>query len=144
MGLVFTGVEPEQYVPLDQWIAASMKTSWLSTVRRRSQRVLLKLPVRVNGKNGRGTDFSEDTHTISISAHGATVVLSAEVVDGQSLVLRNLATHGVLECSVVYVGQTEKREREVGVSFALPDRTFWRVAFPPLGWSPHGPDSKRT
>jgi PilZ domain-containing protein len=144
MGLVFTEVEPEQYGPLDQWIAASMKTSWLATVRRRSQRVLLKLPVHVGGRNKLGSDFSEDTHTISISAHGATVLLSTDVLDGQLLILRNLLTNGALECSVVYVGKAEDRGREVGVSFTLPNRTFWRVAFPPLGWSQNDPDAKRT
>ncbi len=144
MGLVFTDVEPQQYVALDQWIAASMKTSWLATVRRRSQRVLLKLPVHVGGRDSLGTDFSENTSTISISAHGATVLLSTGVVDGQLLILRNLLTNGALECSVVYVGKAQEQRREVGVSFTLPNRTFWRVAFPPLGWSQNDPDAKRT
>jgi hypothetical protein len=85
----------------------------------------------------------ENTQTISVSADGALLVLSAEVAKGQFLILSNLRTNATLECSVVYIGQMQEGRREVGVSFTLPNPTFWQVVFPPRGWSPRGPDAKR-
>ncbi len=48
MGLMFTALEPEHRQTLDSWIAESRETSWLAANRRRSQRVLMKIPVRVS------------------------------------------------------------------------------------------------
>jgi hypothetical protein len=143
MGLTFTRLEPEQSVTLDQWLAVSMESSWLSSIRRRSHRVLLKLPVQVSGDSRPGAEFVENTQTISVSADGALLLLSADVAKGQVLILSNLRTNATLECSVVYVGQMQERQREVGVSFTLPNPMFWQVVFPPRGWSPRGPDAKK-
>jgi len=46
MGLMFTGIEPEQLWTLETWLAESRETSWLAANRRRSQRVLMTIPVR--------------------------------------------------------------------------------------------------
>jgi hypothetical protein len=143
MGLTFTRVEQEQCVVLDQWLAESVENSWLSTIRRKSHRVLLNLPVQVNGTDRPGAEFVENTQTVSVSADGALLLLSAEVAKGQILILSNLRTNATLECSVVYVGQIPVGRREVGVSFTLPNPTFWQVVFPPRGWTPRGPDAKR-
>src|SRR6267378_563448 len=59
MGLVFTAIEPEQLRTLETWLAESRETSWLAANRRRSQRVLMTIPVRVSGKTGVGLPFQE-------------------------------------------------------------------------------------
>src|SRR5712692_1441611 len=51
-GLMFTAVEPEHRGILDSWIAESRETSWLAANRRRSQRVLMKIPVRLSVQAG--------------------------------------------------------------------------------------------
>src|SRR5882724_11697847 len=61
MGLVFTAIEPEQLRTLETWLAESRETSWLAANRRRSQRVLMTIPVRVSGKTGAGSSFEEET-----------------------------------------------------------------------------------
>src|SRR3982074_2536775 len=63
MGLVFTEIEPERQRTLETWIAESRETSWLAANRRRSQRVLMTLPIRVSGQRGAGVAFEEATHT---------------------------------------------------------------------------------
>src|SRR5258707_7759397 len=63
MGLVFTDIEPGQLGILETWLAESRETSWLAANRRRSQRVLMTIPVRVSGKTGAGSPFEEATHT---------------------------------------------------------------------------------
>src|SRR5713226_941238 len=50
MGLMFTAIEPEQLRTLETWLAESRETSWLAANRRRSQRVLMTIPVRLSGQ----------------------------------------------------------------------------------------------
>src|SRR6266446_982677 len=79
MGLVFTASEPEQRGTLETWLAESRETSWLAANRRRSQRALMTIPVRVSGQNVLGSSFEEETPTRAISAHGALILISAQV-----------------------------------------------------------------
>src|SRR3981189_29548 len=71
MGLVFTAIEPEQLRTLETWLAESRETSWLAANRRRSQRVLMTIPVRISGQTAVGLHFEEETQTRAISAPGA-------------------------------------------------------------------------
>jgi hypothetical protein len=142
MGLMFTTVEPEQLGTLNTWIAESREVSWLAANRRRSQRVLMKIPVRVSGQAGAALFFEEDTHTLAISAHGALIVVAAPVYRGQRFTLSNVQTNAALECVVVHVDRVPGEQTQVGVEFMLPNPTFWRVAFPPKDWTPRHPDAK--
>jgi hypothetical protein len=142
MGLMFTAVEPEQHETLDSWIAESRETSWLAANRRRSQRVLMKLPVRVTVQAGVALLSEENTYTLAISAHGALLVLAAPVYRGQRLTLSNVQTREALECVVVHIDKFPGEQIQLGVEFMLPNPTFWRVAFPPKDWTPRHPDAK--
>ncbi|HEX4546728.1 MAG TPA: PilZ domain-containing protein [Candidatus Acidoferrum sp.] len=142
MGLLFTAVAPQQHKTLDTWIAESRESTWLAANRRRSQRVLMKLPVRVTVQAGVASLSEEDSHTLAISAHGALFVLAAPVHRGQRLTLSNLQTTEALECVVVHIDKFPGEQIQVGVEFMLPDPTFWRVAFPPKDWTPRHPDAK--
>ena len=142
MGLMFTVVEPEQLATLNKWIAESREVSWLAANRRRSQRVLMKLPVRVSGQGSGALHFEEDTYTLAISEHGALVAIAAAVYRGQRFTLSNMQTKAALECVVVHVDKTPGEQTRVGVEFMLPNQTFWRVAFPPKDWTPRHPDAK--
>jgi PilZ domain-containing protein len=142
MGLVFTGVEREQLGTLETWIGESRETSWLAANRRRSQRVLMKIPVRVSGETGPGSLFEEETHTLAISAHGALIAVSKQVKKGQRLSLSNVQTRAALECVVAHIGKREGERIQVGVEFMLPNPIFWHVAFPPKDWTPRHPHAK--
>ena len=142
MGLMFIAVEPEQLRTLDTWIAESRESSWRATNRRRSQRALMKVPVRVSGQAADGAGFEERTHTLSISAHGALIVVAAPVHRGQRFILSNMQTKAALECVVVHLERIPGEPTQVGVEFMLPNPTFWRVVFPPKDWTPRHPDAK--
>ena len=142
MGLVFTGIEAEPQRILETWLAESRETSWLAANRRRSQRVLMTIPVRVSGKSGGGSPFDEDTHTRAISAHGALILVSTKVYRGQRLTLSNVQTKAALECVVAHIDRRQSDQPQVGVEFVLPNPMFWHVAFPPKDWSPRHPDAK--
>jgi len=142
MGLMFTAIEPEQLRTLETWLAESRETSWLAANRRRSQRVLMTIPVRVSGQNGVGLPFEEETHTRSISAHGGLIEVSTQVNRGQRLTLSNVQTKAALECVVAHIDRHQGGHPQVGVEFMLPNPVFWHVAFPPKDWTPRHPDAK--
>lgn len=142
MGLMFTSVRPEHLQILDTWIAESRETSWLTATRRRSQRVLMTLPVRVSGQLGPASPIEEETHTVAISAHGAMIILSMPVYRGQRFTVLNIQTKDSLECVAVHIAKINDKQSQVGLEFLLPNPTFWRVAFPPRDWSPRHPDAK--
>jgi hypothetical protein len=142
MGLVFTAIEPEPLLTLETWLSESRETSWLAANRRRSQRVLVTVPVRVSGKAAAGLPFEEETHTRAISAHGALIIVSTQVHRGQRLTLSNVQTKGALECVVAHIDRRQSDLPQVGVEFTLPNPMFWHVAFPPKDWTPRHPDAK--
>src|SRR2546421_693538 len=126
---------------LETWLTESREPSWLAANRRRSQRVLMTVPVRVSGKTGAAA-FEEDAHTRAISAHGALIHLSTQVHRGQRLTLSNVQTKAALECVVAHIDRRQRDQPQVGVEFLLPNPMFWHVAFPPKDWTPRHPDAK--
>jgi hypothetical protein len=142
IGLVFTAIEPEQLRTLETWLAESRETSWLTANRRRSQRVLMTIPVRVSGQTAVGLHFEEETQTRAISAHGALILVSTQVYRGQRLTLSNVQTKGALECVVAHIARHQSDHPHVGVEFMLPNPIFWHVTFPPKDWTPRHPDAK--
>jgi len=109
---------------------------------RRSQRILLSIPVAVSGQRPNGAPFTERTRTFVVNAHGALVELREPVLVGQRLRVKNLATNEEMNCKVADINPGSNLP-EVGVEFAEACPRFWRVAFPPSDWSPHSPEAKR-
>jgi hypothetical protein len=142
MGLVFTAIQSEHRQTLETWLIESRETSWLAANRRRSQRVLMTIPVRVSGLNVLGSPFEEDTHTRAISAHGALILMSTQVHRGQRLTLANIQTKAALECVVAHIDRSQGQHPQAGVEFTLPNPMFWHVAFPPKDWTPRHPHAK--
>ena len=142
MGLEFTVIEPEQRQILDTFIAAAMESSWMASNRRQSQRILMRIAVRVSGYDQLGASLKENTHTLSISPLGALIVVSSPVRMGQRLVLLNIQTKASVECTIVHKAVHQEGGLEIGVQFTPPNATFWGVRFPPSDWSPQHPDSK--
>ncbi len=112
------------------------------TARRRSQRVLMQVPVRLRGKNPQGVDFEEFTETLAINAHGALVLLSARLTSGAVVHMRHNKTEEEQECHVAFLGPVRGGKAEIGLEFTAPRPTFWRVAFPPEDWTPKSPEAR--
>ncbi|GAC1630923.1 MAG: hypothetical protein NVS9B14_02110 [Candidatus Acidiferrum sp.] len=110
--------------------------------KRRSQRVLMQVPVRLHGTDAQGAKFDEETETLAINAHGALVLLQARLTSGSTLVLQHKRTTEEQECSVVFLGPVRGNKAEIGLEFSAPRPQFWRVAFPPEDWSPKNPESR--
>ncbi|HJZ63639.1 MAG TPA: PilZ domain-containing protein [Candidatus Acidoferrum sp.] len=110
--------------------------------KRRSQRVLMQVPVRLRGANAQGTSFEEETETLAISAHGALVLLQTRLTSGTKIQLQHKKTLEEQECHVVFLGPVRGNKAEIGLEFSAPRPQFWRVAFPPEDWSPKSPESR--
>ena len=115
----------------------------LTANQRRSQRILLSVPLRVSGKRANGTAFVEHTNTLIVSAHGALLQLEERVLQDQSLNLKNVVTGEEVVCKVVDLNPGGSGLAEIGVEFAEPNPRFWRVSFPPADWSTRNPEAKR-
>ena len=111
--------------------------------RRRSQRVLMQVSVRVHGIDAQGKPFDEQADTLAINAHGALVLLQARLTSGSLLNLRNNTTKEEQECHVVFLGPVRGNKAEIGLEFSARRPQFWRVAFPPEDWSPKDPEARK-
>ncbi len=110
--------------------------------RRRSQRVLMQVAVRVRGADAQGKAFDEETETLAINAHGALILVSARVTSGSLVTMQHKRTQEEQECHVVFLGPVRAGKAEIGLEFSEPRPTFWRVAFPPEDWSSKHPDAR--
>jgi hypothetical protein len=110
--------------------------------RRRSQRVLMQVAVRIRGKDAEGKAFTEETATLAINAHGALVLMQARITSGSRVHLFHNRTQEEQECHVVFLGPVRAGKSEVGLEFTVASPSFWRVAFPPEDWSPKHPEAR--
>ena len=109
---------------------------------RRSQRVMLKVSVVVLAHGADNKVASEATRTVTVNAHGASVMLGLKVSVGQILMLRNSGTGEEASCRVVYLSPHQSEKREVGVDFMKSCPGFWRISFPPPDWTIRSPEAK--
>ena len=101
--------------------------------RRRSERVMLQIPVTVLTETHEREQVKEDTHTLVVNAHGGLLKLKMEVLAGQPFVLVN--RKGAQEqCHVVRIDQPSPDYYAVAFAFDEPAPMFWPVTFPPKDW----------
>jgi hypothetical protein len=110
--------------------------------RRRSQRVLMQVPVRLCGTDAQGKKFEEETATLAINAHGALVLMNARVISGGKVQLQHNLTKEEQECHVAFLGPVRSGKSEVGLEFSDARPSFWRVAFPPEDWTSKHPEAR--
>ena len=105
--------------------------------RRRTQRVLLRIPILVRAQFEGDAPITEDTTTLVVNAHGASIALAMKVRPGQKIVLRNWDTAKEQECRVVHSTERPSDKNEVGNTFLCPMPKFWNIDFPPPDWKPY-------
>jgi hypothetical protein len=103
--------------------------------KRRSQRLILRVPVVAYRPPTLGPSFSEGTHTLVVNAHGALINLTSKVAADQKLFLKHALSGEEQECRVVFTrGNSTIGPTEVGIEFRKPAPSFWQIAFPPGDW----------
>jgi hypothetical protein len=113
----------------------------ITSKRRRSQRLILSVPIIVSGESVTG-HFNERTRTLVVNAHGALITLAAIVSAGQRITIQHRTSGEEQACRVVYVEPSPKDEEKVAVEFLKSSPHFWHIAFPPADWSPESADSQ--
>ena len=103
--------------------------------RRRSERVMLQIPVVVQVKTRDGKDFREDTQTVVVNAHGGLLKLRMEIKTGQPILLINERAKMQQSCHVVRVETSEAGYSAVAFEFDQPSPQFWPIVFPPADWA---------
>jgi hypothetical protein len=100
--------------------------------RRRSERLLLTIPIRVEGVDAKGQPFSENTRTLVISRQGARIQLKRPVAPGTTLAITTLV--GKREGKFRLVGPTQPvtaEGGEWGVECLDEKINVWGIGFPP-------------
>jgi hypothetical protein len=101
---------------------------------RRSQRVVVRIGVKVLHREDAGGIMSENTHTLVVNAHGALLPLAMMVRTGDPLILKHLMSSEEKQVRVVRVDEEQIIPREVAVEFTSPAPRFWHIDFPPADW----------
>jgi len=102
--------------------------------RRRSERVMLQVPVTVQAKTRDGEDVREETQTVVVNAHGGLMKLKMDIKAGQPILLINEKTKVNLGCRVVRVETSDAGNSAVAFEFDQPAPQFWPIVFPPADW----------
>ena len=102
--------------------------------RRRSERVMLQIPVKVMTETPERKPVEEDTHTLVVNAHGGLLKLKLELFQGQPIMLVNPQNGMKQGCRVVRIDQPSADYFAVAFEFDQPAPKFWPVTFPPKDW----------
>jgi hypothetical protein len=103
----------------------------LATPARRSERVLLRIPIRVEGKDTLGNAFEETTYTLVVNRSGGLIVVAHLLQPGALIKITNLRNK--ISCSFQVVMRTASSlsgTPEWGVKCLEPEAEIWGVYFP--------------
>jgi hypothetical protein len=98
--------------------------------KRRTQRVLLRIPIEVNGSGADGKPFTEMTFTLAINQHGAQIALQSAVRPGDQITITNLQNHISCPFRIVRQATTLGEGPEWGIECLEPEVNFWGMSFP--------------
>jgi hypothetical protein len=104
--------------------------------RRRTVRVMLRIPLTVHGISTEGETFAVETKSHTISMHGASLELEFPVQLGDILTVENELTHEQVEGRVVTLKKTREGKMHVGIEFTDKEVNFWHMNFPAPGAKP--------
>jgi hypothetical protein len=98
---------------------------------RRSERVLLKIPIKVKGTSAEGKPFDENTCTLVINRHGARITLQTPLQPDARITITNLYNNLTSPFRVVArTGRSLGEGPEWGVECLEPDAHIWGIYFP--------------
>jgi hypothetical protein len=102
--------------------------------RRNTERVLLRIPIEVKGKDPAGKTFKEVTATLVINRDGARINLKQSVKPDDRIMITNLLSRTSSPFRVVdQAGQSLGEGPEWGVECLEANLDFWGIAFPDKG-----------
>jgi hypothetical protein len=112
-----------------------MKQAIAGEERRGSQRVLLRVPASVHVAL-HGKELTIDAITLSVSNHGALVVMKQTLPTDALLVLEHGMTRERIACKIARPAREVPEGFHIPLEFNSPAPNFWGIAFPPADWRP--------
>lgn len=99
--------------------------------RRRSERLLLRVPVKVFGKSKDGRQAHEDAEVVIVSRHGCLLRSDSALPNGEVIELFNKFTDKQATFKVVWCSDSPISDRwDVGLETETSAEEFWGVQFP--------------
>jgi hypothetical protein len=104
--------------------------------RRRSERVALRIPLKLSARLADGRRICVEVKTQVVNAHGGLLDIGMELEPGQRIMLNNNRSPEVVTATVLRVEKYEEGRCLAAFEFEFPVSGFWPVAFPPddLSW----------
>ncbi len=102
--------------------------------RRRSERVMLRMKVKVIAEDIERKPRQEEALTLVVNAHGGLLQMKMHVHVGQPMLVVNPHNQIEQNCRVVRVEDTSPELFSVAFEFDQPNPRFWPVVFPPADW----------
>lgn len=101
--------------------------------RRRTERIFLRYPLHVEGKDANGSHFIETSYTIVVNRHGARIFLSTPVAAGSTVRISHVTSGKGADFRVVgLAGERGTKGGEWGVECLDEALNFWGINFPPI------------
>jgi hypothetical protein len=99
--------------------------------RRKTERVMLAIPIRVLAFGSSCGDFTEETETVQVNRAGARIVLKHRVTPGDTIRIVNLQNFREADFRVVGAACLEPgRAAEWGIEYSEFERNIWGIEFP--------------
>jgi hypothetical protein len=103
--------------------------------RRRSQRVMLRIPVVLRTIVA-GKTVTTNAATVSVNDHGAMLTCTRTFASDTTVELQNDRTGEKMNCRVTRTPIENTDGYLIPVEFAESSPAFWRISFPPRDWKP--------
>jgi hypothetical protein len=103
--------------------------------RRGSQRVLLRVHASVHVAL-HGKELTIAATTLSVSNHGALILMKQAIPCDAHLVLEHSMTKQRIACKIARPAREMPEGFHIPLEFDSPAPNFWGIAFPPADWRP--------
>src|SRR5882757_4714690 len=105
-----------------------------TTNKRRSERVVLTVPLVISVKTSDGRIVNKDAKTEVVNAHGGLLICDLFIMAGETIVLTNPRSGASELCRVVRCEKSDSEDVAVAFQFEKPTPSFWPISFPPSDW----------
>jgi hypothetical protein len=99
---------------------------------RRSERILISLPISVSGRVEKTQKFFNEGHTIVVSRYGATIAVDLDFRAGQNIIIQCANVNEQAEAQVVEKIKDHPQGHVYGIKLPEPAVTLWGITFPPF------------
>src|SRR5438445_5311058 len=94
---------------------------------RRSERILISLPISVSGKVEKTQKFSKEGSTLSVSRYGATIAVDSDFRAGQNIIIQCVNGNEQAEAEVVERIKDQPQGHVYAIKLLEPAVTLWVI-----------------